>query len=157
LSLSAKAVEQISAVHKKEGSAHALTAAGSGNQPAQPQQAPIAASSAGSFSPGTGSQTLEGHADQIRSSISDLMGTDEASDQTSGAIYVPARDPGVSQFQSVMRSPGQGLWPDLRLLRGEGQAYIAQEHGQLAMVPGLRQGNIAGATGRTTDQDKEDS
>src|SRR5580700_2120509 len=81
------------------GSARALSAAGSGNMPAPPQQAPIAASSASSFSLGTGSPTLEGHADQIRSSISDAMGTDEANDESSGAISVPARESGVSQVQ----------------------------------------------------------
>jgi hypothetical protein len=59
------------------GSARALTSSASGNQPAPPQPAPIAASSAASgFSLGDGAPTLEGHAEQIRSSISDAMGAD---------------------------------------------------------------------------------
>ncbi len=58
------------------GSARALTAAAGGNQPAAPQQIPAASSStATGFSLGNGSPTLEGHADQIRNSISDVMGT----------------------------------------------------------------------------------
>src|SRR5579859_4551401 len=51
------------------GSARALTSSASGNQPALPQQIPAASSStATGFSLGSGSPTLEGHADQIRSS-----------------------------------------------------------------------------------------
>ena len=58
------------------GAARALSTAGGGNQPAPPQPAPIAASSAAKgLSLGDGVPTLEGHAEQIRSSISDVMGT----------------------------------------------------------------------------------
>ena len=58
------------------GSGRALTAATGGNQPAPPQQIPTASpSTATGFSLGNGSPTLEGHADQIRNSISDVMGT----------------------------------------------------------------------------------
>ena len=59
---------------------------------------------------GDGSPTLEGHADQIRSSISDAMGTDEASDESSGAITVPAEGAGVSQSQpsGATRRPTRG-------------------------------------------------
>jgi hypothetical protein len=83
------------------GSARALTASAGGNQPAPPQQAPIAASSGntGSALQG-GPPTLEGHADQIRSSISDVMGTDNSSEESSGALTVPAEDSGVPQNQS---------------------------------------------------------
>jgi len=83
------------------GSARALTASAGGNQPAPPQQAPIAASSGntGSVLQG-GPPTLEGHADQIRSSISDVMGTDNSSEESSGALTVPAEDSGVPQNQS---------------------------------------------------------
>jgi hypothetical protein len=83
------------------GSARALTASAGGNQPAPPQQAPIAASSGSSGSALQGGPpTLEGHADQIRSSISDVMGTDNSSEESGGALAVPAEGPGVPQNQS---------------------------------------------------------
>ena len=62
------------------GSARALTAAAGGNQPAPPQQIPAASSStARGFSLGR-RQSLrwKGHADQIRNSISEVMGTSSA-------------------------------------------------------------------------------
>ena len=83
------------------GSARALTASAGGNQPAPPQQAPIAASSGSSGSALQGGPpTLEGHADQIRSSISDVMGTDNCSEESGGALAVPAEGSGVPQNQS---------------------------------------------------------
>ena len=88
------------------GSARALTASAGGNQPAPPQQSAIAAYS-GSSGSGLqdgglqhGSPTLEGHADQIRSSISDVMGTDNSSEESGGALTVPAEGSGVPQNQS---------------------------------------------------------
>jgi type IV secretion system protein TrbL len=137
------------------GSARALTAAGTGNQPAPPQQAPIAASSTGSFAQGDGSLTLEGHAEQIRSSIGDAMGTDEANDESSGAISVPARDSGVSQVQSrgssatamsVARSSASTRrGPSVhRYNLGTWTAYHAAR---------IAAGSLAGATRRTADQD----
>jgi hypothetical protein len=83
------------------GSARALTASAGGNQPAPPQQSPIAASSGSSGSALQGGPpTLEGHADQIRSSISDVMGTDNSSEESGGALAVPADGSGVPQNQS---------------------------------------------------------
>jgi hypothetical protein len=83
------------------GAARALSTAGGGNQPAPPQPAPIAASSAAKgLSLSDGVPTLEGHAEQIRSSISDVMGVDEPSDENSGAINAPTQDSAVSQVQS---------------------------------------------------------
>ena len=83
------------------GSARALTASAGGNQPAPPQQAPIAASSGSSGSALQGGPpTLEGHADQIRSSISDVMGTDNSSEESGGALAVPAEGSGVPQNES---------------------------------------------------------
>jgi hypothetical protein len=85
------------------GSARALTASAGGNQPAPPQQAPIAASSGntGSALQG-GPPTLEGHADQIRSSISDVMGTDNSSEESGGALAVSAEGSGTSGGQSTV-------------------------------------------------------
>lgn len=83
------------------GSARALTASAGGNQPAPPQQAPIPASSGSSSSALQGGPpTLEGHADQIRSSISDVMGTDNSSEESGGSLAVPAEGSGVPQNQS---------------------------------------------------------
>jgi hypothetical protein len=83
------------------GAARALSTAGGGNQPAPPQPAPIAASSAAKgLSLSDGVPTLEGHAEQIRSSISDVMGVDEPSDENSGAISAPTQNSAVSQVQS---------------------------------------------------------
>jgi hypothetical protein len=90
------------------GSARALTASAGGNQPAPPQQPAIAAYSGGR---GTGLQdgglqdgspTLEGHADQIRSSISDVMGADNSIEESGGALAVPAEGSGVPQNQSTV-------------------------------------------------------
>jgi hypothetical protein len=83
------------------GSARALTASAGGNQPARPQQAPIAASSGSSGSALQGGPpTLEGHADQIRSSISDVMGTDNSGEESGGALAVPSEGSGVPHNQS---------------------------------------------------------
>jgi len=85
------------------GSARALTAAAGGNQPAPPQQAHIAASSGSSGSAlQDGSPTLEGHADRIRSSISDVMGTDSSSEESSGVLTVPSEASGTPQSESTV-------------------------------------------------------
>src|SRR5580692_10725981 len=61
------------------GSGRALTSAAGGNQPAPPQPIPAASSStATGFSLGNGSPTLEGHANQIRNSIGEVIGTENA-------------------------------------------------------------------------------
>jgi hypothetical protein len=85
------------------GSARALTASSGGNQPAPPQHAPIAASSGNTGSAlQVGSPTLEGHADQIRNSISDVMGADNSSEESGGALAVSAEGSGTSQGQSTV-------------------------------------------------------
>jgi len=77
------------------GSTRALTSAAGGNQPALPQQIPAASSStATEFSLGSGSPTLEGHAEQIRSSIGEVMGTQNAGDEGSGTLTVPSESSG---------------------------------------------------------------
>ncbi len=108
------------------GSARALTASAGGNQPAPPQQPAIAANS-GSSGTGLqdggfqhGSPTLEGHADQIRSSISDVMGTDNSSEESSGAITVAAEGASVPQSQSnvVTARPNAGSRSSASARRG---------------------------------------
>ena len=137
------------------GPARALTAAGSGNQPAPPQSAPIAASSTSGFALGNGSPTLEGHAEQIRSSISDVMGADNSSNESSEAISAPTQSSGLSQVQSgassakaggVARSSGSTRrGPSVhRYNLGTWTAYHAAR---------IAAGSIAGATRRTADQD----
>jgi hypothetical protein len=92
------------------GAARALSTTGGGNQPAPRQPAPIAASSAAKgLSLGDGVPTFEGHAEQIRSSISDVMGVDEPSDENSGAISAPTQDSAVSQVQSSGGSRKSGI------------------------------------------------
>ena len=83
------------------GAARALTASAGGNQPAPRQPAPIAASSASNgFALHDGGSTLESHGEQIRSSISDVMGTNNSSDESSETITVPADGSSISQGQS---------------------------------------------------------
>jgi len=83
------------------GSARALTSSAGGNQPAPPQQSAIAANSGRSGSGlQDGSPTIEGHADQIRSSISDVMGADNSSEESGGALAVQSEGSGVPQNQS---------------------------------------------------------
>jgi hypothetical protein len=90
------------------GSARALTASAGGNQPAPPQQSAIAANSGRSGSGlQDGSPTIEGHADQIRSSMSDVMGSDamgadNSSEEGSGALAVPAEGSDTAQGQSAV-------------------------------------------------------
>src|SRR5271163_1647580 len=83
------------------GSARALTASAGGNQPAPPQQPAIAAYS-GSSGPAfhNGSPTLEGHADQIRNSMSDVMSDDDSSDESTGAVIGAPDGASVAQSQS---------------------------------------------------------
>jgi hypothetical protein len=87
------------------GSARALSASAGGNQPAAPQQPAISAYSGSSASTSRdGFLTLEGHADQIRNSISDVMSADDSSDESSGAITGAADGAGVPQGQSSVVS-----------------------------------------------------
>jgi hypothetical protein len=82
------------------GSARALTAGAGGNQPAPQQQIPAgSSSSATGFSLGNGGPTLEGHANQIRNSVSDVMGTSSAAEESSGAITMASENSGAQQSQ----------------------------------------------------------
>jgi hypothetical protein len=103
------------------GSARALAASAGGNQPAPPQQAPIAAHSGSSGSAlQDGSPTLEGHADQIRNSMNDVMGTENSSEGGSGALTVAAEDAGVPQSQSSVATvrPNAGSRSSAQARRG---------------------------------------
>ncbi|HLH36453.1 MAG TPA: hypothetical protein VKX41_17405 [Alloacidobacterium sp.] len=81
--------------------ARALPASTGGNLPAPPQSAPIAASSAtGGFGFDAGAPTLEGHADLIRNSISNAMGTNHADEASSEAVSVSSGNSSPSQGDS---------------------------------------------------------
>lgn len=83
------------------GAARALPASTVGNLPAPPQSAPIAASSAsGGFGFNTGGPTLEGHADLIRNSISNAMGTNRPEESSSEALSVSSDNSSSSQGDS---------------------------------------------------------
>ena len=138
------------------GSARALTASAGGNQPAPPQHLAIAAYS-GSSDPEfqNGSPTLEGHADQIRNSISDVMGADDSSDESSGAVTVAADGAGVSQSQSSVATgrPSGGSRSSAPIRRGPSvHRYNLGTWGAYHAAR-LAAGGIAGATRRTADQD----
>ena len=80
------------------GAARTLPATTSGNLPAPPQSARIAASSAtGGFGFDAGSPTLEGHADLIRNSISNAIGTNHADEASSEAGSVSSDNSSSSQ------------------------------------------------------------
>lgn len=80
------------------GAPRALPASTVGNLPAPPQSAPIAASSAtGAFGFDAGAPTLEGHADLIRNSISNAMGTNHADEASSEAGSVSSDNSTSSQ------------------------------------------------------------
>jgi hypothetical protein len=82
-------------------SARALTSAAGGNQPAAPQQIPTASSSnASEFSLASGSPTLEGHAEQIRSSIGEVMAAENAGEEGSGALTVSSGNSSNELIQS---------------------------------------------------------
>jgi len=108
------------------GSARALTASTGGNQPAPPQQPAIAAYS-GSSGTGIqdGSPTLEGHADQIRSSMSDVMGsdgmgTDSSSEEGGGAGIVRTEGSSSPQGQPAVATarPSAGSRSSAQARRG---------------------------------------
>jgi hypothetical protein len=84
------------------GSARVLPASTGGNLPAPPQTTPIAASSstAGGLELNTGGPTLEGHADLIRNSISNAMGTNRADEATGQAVSVSSDSASSSQGSS---------------------------------------------------------
>lgn len=83
------------------GSARALTSAAGGNQPVAPQQIPAASSlNPSEFSLGGGSPTLEGHAEQIRSSIGEVMGAENASEEGAGALTVSSGNSSNELIQS---------------------------------------------------------
>jgi hypothetical protein len=138
------------------GSARALTTAAGGNMPAAPQPATIAASSTSSgFSLGDGNPSLESHADQIRNSISDVMGTSNAGEESSGAITMAAENSGSLQSQPS----GAGATPRVGARSSEtprkGPSVHRYNLGTWTAYHAARiaAGSIAGVTRRSADQE----
>jgi hypothetical protein len=103
------------------GSPRAFLAPAGKNQPAPPQQPAIAAHSKSSDSAlRGGSPTLEGHADQIRNSISDIMGTGNSSKEGGGALAVSAEGSGAPQGRSTVATtrPNAGSGSSAAAKRG---------------------------------------
>jgi hypothetical protein len=83
------------------GAARALPASTGRNLPAPPQSAPSAASSTtGGFGYDASAPTLEGHADLIRNSISNAMGTNHADEASGEAVSASSGNSSPSQGDS---------------------------------------------------------
>ena len=137
------------------GSARALTAATGGNQPAPPQQIPASSSSATGLSLGNGSHTLEGHADQIRNSMSDVMGTSSAGDESSGAITMAAENSGTLQSQpsGAGATPRVGARSSATARRGPSVHRYNIGTWTAYHAARIAAGSIAGVTRRSADQE----
>ena len=138
------------------GSAHALTAAAGGNMPAPPQPTPIAASSTSSGSSlGESSPTLDGHAAQIRSSISDVMGPSSAEEESSGAITVAPENSGAleSQPSGAGATPRTGTRSSATARRGPSVHRYNIGTWTAYHAARIAAGRIAGASRRSADQD----
>ena len=114
-------------------SAGRLTAASAGsNQPAAPQMLPATTSSSLSGSP-----TIEGHADQIRGSFSDVLGpssSDAQAESETSEAAVPA------QTTSVVSGGEQWLSENIRAgkERADASTVTTSEHGAHTTPPALR-------------------
>jgi hypothetical protein len=138
------------------GSARALTTAAGGNMPAAPQPAPIAASSTTKgFSLGDGNPSLESHADQIRNSISDVMGTSSAGEESSGAITVPAENSGALQSQPSGAGAAPRVGARSSATARKGPSVHRYNLGTWTAYHAARiaAGSIAGVTRRSADQE----
>jgi hypothetical protein len=138
------------------GSARALTAAAGGNMPAPSQPAPIAASSnSGGFSLGDRNPSLESHADQIRNSISDLMGTSSAGEESSGASTVAAENSGALQSQPTDAVATSRVGARSSATARKGPSVHRYNLGTWTAYHAARiaAGSIAGVTRRSADQE----
>jgi hypothetical protein len=138
------------------GSARALTTAAGGNMPAAPQPAPIAASSTTKgFSLGDGNPSLESHADQIRNSISDVMGTSSAGEESSGAITVPAENSGALQIlpSGAGAAPRVGARSSATARKGPSVHRYNLGTWTAYHAARIAAGSIAGVTRRSADQE----
>ena len=138
------------------GSARVLAAATGGNQPAPPQPISAASSStATGFSLGNGSPTLEGHADQIRNSISDVVGTSSAGEKSSGAITMAAENSGAldSQPGDAGATPRAGARSSATARKGPSVHRYNLGTWTAYHAARIAAGSIAGVTRRSADQE----
>ena len=138
------------------GSARALTSAAGGNQPALPQQIPAASSStAPEFSLGGGSPTLEGHAEQIRSSIGEVMGTQSGGDEGPGTLTVPSESSSniLTQPNAAGATPRVVTRSTAAVKRGPSVHRYNLGTWTAYHAARIAAGSIAGATKRSADQE----
>jgi hypothetical protein len=138
------------------GSARALTAATGGNQPAPPQQIPAATSSTTSgFSLGDGNPSLESQADQIRNSISEVMGTSSAGEESSGAITVASENSSALQSQpsGAGATPRVGARSSATARKGPSVHRYNLGTWTAYHAARIAAGSIAGVTRRSADQE----
>jgi hypothetical protein len=138
------------------GSARALPAAAGGNQPVPPQPAPIAASSTTrGFSLGDGNASLESHADQIRNSISDVMGTSSAGEENAGAISMAAENSGAPESQPSGAGATSRVGARSSATTRKGPSVHRYNLGTWTAYHAARiaAGSIAGVTRRSADQE----
>ncbi|HMG84574.1 MAG TPA: hypothetical protein VK574_02460 [Terracidiphilus sp.] len=138
------------------GSARALTTAAGGNMPAAPQSAPIAASSTTrGFSLGDGNPSLESHAGQIRNSISEVMGTSSAGEESSGAITVAAENSGALESHPSGSGATPRVGARLSATARKGPSIHRYNLGTWTAYHAARiaAGSIAGVTRRSADQE----
>ena len=138
------------------GSGRALTSAAGGNQPAAPQQIPAASHSAATdFSLGSGSPTLEGHAEQIRSSIGEVMETENAGDEGSGTLTVPSENSSnvLTQHNAAGATPRVVTRSTAAVKRGPSVHRYNLGTWTAYHAARIAAGSIAGVTKRSADQE----
>jgi len=138
------------------GTGRALTSAAGGNQPAAPQQIPAASHSAATdFTLGSGSPTLQGHAEQIRSSIGEVMGTENAGDEGSGTLTVPSEhsSAGLTQQNAAGAMPRVVTRSTAAVKRGPSVHRYNLGTWTAYHAARIAAGSIAGATKRSADQE----
>ena len=138
------------------GSARALTAVAGGNQPVPPQSIPAASSSTTrGLSLGDGNPSLESHADQIRNSISEVMGSSSAGEKSSGAVTVAAENSGglESQPGGAGATPRVGTRSSVTARKGPSVHRYNLGTWTAYHAARIAAGSIAGATRRSADQE----
>jgi len=138
------------------GPGRALTSAAGGNQPAAPQQIPAASPSAATeFSLGSGSPTLEGHAEQIRSSIGEVMGTQNAGDEGSGTLTVPSESSSniLAQPNAAGATPRVATRSTAAVKRGPSVHRYNLGTWTAYHAARIAAGSIAGAASRGTEHE----
>ena len=135
--------------------ARALTASAGGNQPAPPQQIPSSSSTATGFSLDNGGPTLEGHANQIRNSISNVMGTSSAGEASSGPITIAPENSGALQSQpsGAGATPRVGARSSATARKGPSVHRYNLGTWTAYHAARIAAGSIAGATRRSADQE----